>query len=73
MKKSNKHTLLIVLGAVALLVAVVVYIIFPLHQERINRQAVAAEAASYYDDQFVEDDSSTIDSARQMAEGRYDL
>ena len=73
MKRNNRHTLLIILAAVAIAAAVVVYIIFPLHQERINREAVAGEAATYYNDQFVESDSSTIDSAREMAEGRYDL
>lgn len=73
MKRSGKHKLLIVLAIVALLAAVVVYIIFPLHQEKLNREAIAGEAATYYNDQFVVDDSSTIDSARQIAEGRYDL
>lgn len=72
--KKKKHTWLIVLGVVVLIIAVVVYIIFPLHQEKINREAVAGEAATYYNDQFVDDDSTgTVDSARQIAEGRYDL
>lgn len=69
MTKKTRHNILIALAALALIAAVVVYIIFPLHQEKINREAVAAEAATYYNEQFSNSDSITEMRARQIVEG----
>ena len=37
------------LGAVALIAAAVLYMVLPLRSARIDRKAVAAQAATYYD------------------------
>ncbi|MDE6098278.1 MAG: hypothetical protein K2G24_05265 [Muribaculaceae bacterium] len=70
MKPNSKHWIWILLGTVALVAAVIIYMVFPLHQNDINEKAVAAQAASYYDAVVgQETDSVNAQEAQRIVEG----
>lgn len=70
MKKRNRQWLLILLGSLIIIIGVVVYIVFPLHQEKVNREAVAGQASTYYYGEFARPgDSLTAIRARDIVEG----
>ena len=69
-KRHNTHWVWILLGAILLLAAVVLYMIFPLHHADINERAVAGQAASYYNAVIgQESDSINAAEAQRTVEG----
>lgn len=49
MKSAGYRWIWILLGALALIAAAVLYMILPLRSAAVDRKAVAAQAATYYD------------------------
>lgn len=71
MMKNKKCTWIwILLGALVLVAAVVLYMVFPLHHDDINERAIAGQAASYYDALIGQDtDSLNAPEAQRAVEG----
>ena len=70
MKSRKKGWIWILLAALILVAAVVVYMAFPLHRNGMNRKAVAGQAATYYDALVGElTDSINAPEAQRAVEG----
>lgn len=70
MKSARYRWIWILLGAVALIAAAVLYMVLPMRSARIDRKAVAAQAATYYNARLGEiADSVNADEAQRSVEG----
>lgn len=55
--------------AFVIIAAVIVYIIFPLNHQWLDRKAVAAQAATYYNPEVTTLDSLQADTAQSIVDG----